>query len=158
VYGLDAGTAAVFAERDVPDVMAPIFNSPVVSDRLAEGLGAERDLAGVEGNLLGGAPETGLGVLVPGQAADAGGLDDQAVPLGVEPALVDIEGLDQTVFLTAVALAVDRFEALDRRLVGDDVLERGQQARLVGLDLGEQRVAGVAGEFKGFFDSAARRR
>jgi hypothetical protein len=85
-------------------------------------------------------------------------LDDQAVPLGVEPALVDIEGLDQTVFLTAMALAVDRFEALDRRLVGGDVLERGQQARLVGLDLGEQGVAAVAGRLKGFFDNAGRRR
>ncbi len=71
--------------------MAPIFNAPVVSDRLSEWLGGERDLTGVEGDLLGFMPEAGLCVLVPGQAGDAGGLDDQAVPLGVEFAL-DIEG------------------------------------------------------------------
>ncbi|HVJ25440.1 MAG TPA: hypothetical protein VM756_16060 [Burkholderiales bacterium] len=137
--------------------MAPIFYCPVVSDRLAEGFGAERDLAGVEGNLLGGAPETGLGLLVPGQAADAGGLDDQAVPLGIEFVL-NVEGLDLAGFMTAMAFGVNALEALDRRLLGGDLLERGQQARLVGLDLGEQRVAAVAGRLKGFFDSGERRR
>jgi hypothetical protein len=133
---LDAGSAFVFAEGDVPDIMAAIFNSPVVSDRMAERLGAEGDLAGVEGNLLGGMPESGFGILVPGQAADAGGLDDQAGPLGVELAL-EVEGLDQTGFMTAVALGIDAFETVGRRFNGGDVLERGQQARLVGLDLGE---------------------
>jgi hypothetical protein len=60
--------------------------------------------------------------------------------------------------MTAVALGIDALEVLDRRLLGSDVLERGQQARLVGLDLGEQGVAAVAGRFKGFFDNAGRRR
>ena len=154
---LDAGSAGVFAERDVADVMAPIFNAPVVSDRLAERLGAEGDLAGVEGDLLGFVPEPGLGVLVPGQAGDAGGVDDQAVPLGVELAL-DVEGLDLAGFMAAVAPGIDALEALGRRLGGGDVLERGQQGRLVGLDLGEQGVAAVAGRLKGFFDNAGRRR
>jgi hypothetical protein len=81
-------------------------------------------------------PESGFGILVPGQAADAGGLDDQAGPLGVELAL-EVEGLDQTGFMTAVALGIDAFETVGRRFNGGDVLERGQQARLVGLDLGE---------------------
>ena len=154
---LDASSAPIFAERNIANIMAAIFDTPVVSDRLAERLGAEGDLAGVEGNLLGGAPEPGLGVLVPGQARDPGALDDQAVPLGIELAL-DIEGLDPTGFMTAVALGIDALEVLDRRLLGGDVLERGQQARLVGLDLGEQGVAAVAGRFKGFFDNAGRRR
>ncbi len=153
---LDAGSAPVFTERDVANIMVAIFNAPVVSDRVAERLGTESDLAGVEGHLLGGAPEPGSGVLVPGQARDPGSLDDQAVPLGAELAL-DIEGLDQTGFMTAVALGIDALEVLDRRLLGGDVLERGQQARLVGLDLGEQRVAAVARRLKGFFGSAGRR-
>jgi hypothetical protein len=157
VSGIDAGSAGVFAERDVPDVMAPIFNAPVVSDRLGERLGAERDLTGVEGDLLGFVPEPGLRVLVPSQAGDAGGLDDQAVPFGVEFAL-DIEDFDQTVFLTAVALAVDAFEASDWRLIVGDAPQRRQQGRLVGLDLGEQRVAAVAGRLEFFFDNARRRR
>ena len=137
--------------------MASIFDAPVVSDRLAERLGAEGDLAGVEGDLLGCVPEAGPGVLVPGQAGDAGGADDQAVPLGVELAL-DVEGLDLAGFMAAVALGIDALEAVGRRLGGGDALERGQQGRLVGLDLGEQGVAAVAGRLKGFFDSAGRRR
>ena len=137
--------------------MASIFNPPVVSDRLAERLGAEGDLAGVEGDVLGFMPESRLCVLVPGQAGDPGGLDAQAVPLGVELAL-DVEGFDLAGFMAAVAPGIDAFEAVGRRLRGGDFLERGQQDRLIGLDLGEQGVAAVAGRLKGFFDSGERRR
>ena len=154
---LDAGSAGVLTERDIPDVMAAILNPPVVSDRLAERLGTKGDLAGVEGDFLGGVPEPGLCVLVPGQTADAGGADDQVVPLGVELA-PDVEGLDLAGFMAAVALGIDTPEALERGLGGSDVLERGQQGRLVGLDLGEQGVATVAGGLKCFFGSAGRRR
>ena len=154
---LDAGSAGVFTERDVADVMAPIFNAPVASDRLAERLGAEDDLAGGEGNVRGGVPEPGLCVLVPSQAADAGGVDDQAVPLGIEPA-PNVEGLDLAGFMAAVAPGIDALEAPNRGLGGGDVLERGQQGRLIGLDLGEQGVAAVVRRLKGFFDSAGRRR
>ena len=154
---LDAGSAGVLTERDIPDVVATILDRPMTPDRLAERLGAERDLAGVEGDFLGFVPEPGLGVLVPGQAADAGGLDDQAVPLGVELA-PDVEGLDLAGLMAAVAPGIDTPEALDWGLSGSDVLERGQQGRLVGLDLGEQGVAAVPGGLKGFFGSAGRRR
>ena len=126
-------------------------------DRRAERLGAEGDLAGVEGDFLGFVPESGLGILVPSQAADAGGVDDQAVPLGAEPAL-DIEGFDFAGLMAAVAPGIDAFEAVDRRLGGGDALERGQQGRLVGLDLGEQGVAAVTGRLECFFDNAKRRR
>ncbi len=61
-------------------------------------------------------------------------------------------------FLTAVALAIDGFEAPGRRLVGGDALERRQQDWLVGLDLGEQGVAAVTGRLECFFDNAKRRR
>ena len=154
---LDAGSAGVFTERDVADVMAPIFDAPVASDRLAERLGAESDLTGVEGDFLGFVPEPGLGILVPGQAGDAGGLDDQAVPLGVELAL-DVEGFDLAGFMAAVAPGIDAFEAVGRGLIGGDALERGQQGRLVGLDLGEQGVAAVTRRLECFFDNAGRRR
>ena len=94
---------------------------------------------------------------MPGQPADAGGLDDQAVPLGIEFVL-NVEGLDLAGFMTAMAFGINALEALERGLGGGDVFERGQQGRLVGLDLGEQRVAAVAGGLKGFFGSAGRRR
>ena len=154
---LDAGSAGVLTERDIPDVVAAILDAPVASDRLAERLGTESDLTGVEGDLLGFVPESGLCVLVPGQAGDAGGVDDQAVPLGVELAL-DVEGFDLAGFMAAVTPGIDAFEAVGRRLGGGDALERGQQGRLIGLDLGEQGVAAVAGRLKGFFGSAGRRR
>ena len=153
----DAGSAGVLAKRDVADVMAPIFNAPMVSDRLAERLGAESGLTGVEGDLLGFVPEAGLGILVPGQAGDTGGVDDQAVPLGAEQAL-DVEGLDLAGFMAAVAPGIDAVEALDRGLIGGDALERGQQGRLVGLDLGEQGVAAVTRRLECFFDNGGRRR
>jgi hypothetical protein len=137
--------------------MTSILDAPMASDRLAERLGAEGDLTGVEGDLLGFVPEAGLRVLVPGQAGDAGGVDDQAVPLGAELAL-DVEGLDLAGFMAAVAPGIDAFEAVGRRPGGGDGLERGQQARLIGLDLGKQGVAAVAGRLKGFFDSGGRRR
>ena len=157
VCRLDAGSAGVLTERDIPDVMAAILTPPVVLDRLAERLGGKGELAGVEGDFLGGVAEPGLCVLVPSQATDAGGADDQVVPLGVELAS-DVEGLDLAGFMAAVALGIDTSEALDRGLGGSDVLERGQQGRLVGLDLGEQGVAAVAGGLKCFFGSAGRRR
>jgi hypothetical protein len=157
VCRLDAGSAGVFAERNVADVMASVLDAPVASDRLAERLGAEGDLTGIEGDFLGFVPEAGLGVLVPGQAGDAGGVDDQAVPLGAEQAL-DVEGLDLAGFMATMAAGIDALEALDRGLVGGDAFERGQQGRLIGLDLGEQGVAAVAGRLKGFFDNAGRRR
>jgi hypothetical protein len=94
---------------------------------------------------------------VPSQARDPGGLDDQAVPLGVELA-GDVESLDQTGFMTAVTLGINALEARDRRLLSGDGLERDKQGWLVGLDLGEQRVAAVAGRLKGFFDNARHRR
>jgi hypothetical protein len=157
VCRLDAGSAGILTERDIPDVVAAILDRPMTPDRLAECLGAEGDLAGVEGDFLGGVPEPGLGVLVPSQAADAGGPDDQAVPLGIEPAL-DVEGLDLAGFMAAVAPGIDAFEALGRGLGCCDILKRGQQGWLIGLDLGEQGVAAVAGRLKGFFDSGGRRR
>jgi hypothetical protein len=157
VCRLDAGSAGVFTEGDVADVMASVFDAPVASDRLAERLGAEGDLTGVEGDLLGFVPEAGLGILVPGQAGDTGGVDDQAVPLGAEQAL-DVEGLDLAGFMAAVAPGIDAVEALDRGLIGGDALERGQQGRLIGLDLGEQGVAAVTGRLECFFDNAGRRR
>ena len=86
---------------------------------------------------------------MPSQARDPGGLDNQAVPLGVELA-GDVESLDQTGFMTAVTLGINALEALDRRLVGGDGLERDKQGWLVGLDLSEQSVAAVAGCFKVF--------
>src|SRR3712207_9797 len=106
--------------------MASMFNSPVRADGMAECLGVEGGLAGVEGNLLSLAPEPGLCVLVPGQASNAGRADDQAVPVGIELAAelaADVEGFDQAMLLAAMVLAVDGLEAVSRRPGDGDVLK-----------------------------------
>jgi hypothetical protein len=59
--------------------------------------------------------------------------------------------------VAAVAVAVDRLVAVDRRAPGAQGDEGLMQARLVGLDPGEQGVAGRSGGGEGFFGSAGRR-
>ena len=68
------------------------------------------------------APETGFGDLVPGEAGDAGGGDDQAVPVGSEAA-GDVEGLDQAMLLSAMTVALDGLGAVGGRLGGADGFE-----------------------------------
>ena len=79
-----ANAALVFEEADIADVMASVFDSPVLADCGADGGGGQVDLRCMEGGLLGRLPEAGGGVLVPGEPGDAGGGDDQTVPVGAE--------------------------------------------------------------------------
>ena len=102
-------------------------------------------------------PKAGFGVFAPGQAAHLGGGDDQAIPIGSEPA-ADIEGFDETMLLPAMFVAIDGFGAVGGRQGGAQGFDRVVQDRLVVLDLGNQDVSGVPGRFKRFFDSAWRRR
>jgi hypothetical protein len=67
------------------------------------------------------------------------------------------EDLDPALLVAAVAVAVDRLVAVDRRTPGAQGDEGVMQARLVGLDPGEQRVAGLCSQGEGFFGSAGRR-
>jgi hypothetical protein len=69
-------------------------------------------LAGIERNFLACVPEAGCGVLVPSEARDSGGLDDQAVPLGIQFAL-KVGGLDPASSMTAMAFGIKALEALD---------------------------------------------
>ncbi len=119
VHRLDPGSAVVFTERDVANVMASIFDRPVAADGMAERLGAKGNLADVEGDLIRRVPQSRLGVLVPGQASDAGSAPNQVVPLGGECA-GDVEDLDQTVLLAAVAVAINGFKAVGCALDGGD--------------------------------------
>ena len=81
----------------------------------------------------------------------------QAVPIGSE-APRDIEGLDQTMFLAAMPVALDGLGAVDGWLDMADRFQGLVQDRLVGFDLGDQDVSAIAGGLKGFFDSAWHRR
>lgn len=94
---------------------------------------------------------------MPGQAGDAGGGRDEAVPVGAE-AVGQGEGFDVAMFLAAVALAVDGLMTLGRGLLGCQAAQGVKQARLVALDLGQERIAALLCRLEGFFGNAAHRR
>ena len=146
-FGSDA--AQVFEEADIADVVAAVFDAPMVADRGAGGGRGQADLAGVDGCLAGLAPETGFGDLVPGEAGDAGGGDDQAVPVGSE-ASGDVEGLDQTMLLAAMTVALDGLGAVSGRIGVANRFQFLVEDPLVGFDLGDQEVSAIAGGFKSF--------
>lgn len=100
-------------------------------------------------------PETGFGIFVPSEAGDPDGGGDQAVPLRPEAA-GDVEDVDPPVLVPAMALAVEGFGAVGRRLAGSDGLERVVQGLLIALDLDDQVIPAVSGRLKCFFDSASR--
>lgn len=155
--GLGSDSAVVLEEADVSDVMAAVFDPPMIADRGADDGGGQACLAGVERDLVGLVPKARLGVLVPSEAGDAGDGDDQAVPVWSQ-APGDIEGLDPPMLLAAMAVAIDGFGAVGGGLGGADRLGRVEQGRLVRLDLDDEEVPGVLGGLKCFFDSAWRRR
>ena len=86
-----------------------------------------------------------------------GGGVDQAVPVGSEAA-DDVEGLDVTMLLSAMSGSVDGLGAVGGFFGDADRVDCVEQGLLVGFDLGEQDVSGIACGFKGFFDSAWHRR
>ena len=52
-----SNAAQIFEEGDVADVVAAVFDAPVLADRRTGGSRCQSDLAGVEGCLVGLAPD-----------------------------------------------------------------------------------------------------
>lgn len=152
-----ADSALVFAEGDVADVVAAVFDAPMLADGGADCGCGQADLRRIEGGLVGLIPEASLGVLAPRAPGDAGGGDDQAVPVGAETPL-DVEGLDATMLLSAMPVLVDGLRAVGGLGDGRDRLEGVEQALLVGFDLSNEKASGLFRDFKSFFDSAWHRR
>lgn len=146
----------VFEETDIADIVVLVFDAPMVTDGGATGLGAQGDLAGVEGDLATLVPKPGLGVFSPGVTGDADSGFDEVLPVGAKPPC-HIEGLDEAIFVSPMALAIRGLEAVDRVVVGRDHVEGVEQGLLIGFDLGDQSIAAGAGGFECFFDSAGRR-
>lgn len=157
VAGFGSNAAVVFEEGNIADVVAAIFNAPMLADGCGDGGGGQSDLTRKEGCLVGAVPEAGRGVLVPGEPGDAGGGDDQTVPVGAETP-GDVERLDPTMLLSTVAVAVDGLGAVGGLLDGTDRFDPVVQGLLVGFDLSDQKASCIFGRFKGFFDSASHRR
>jgi hypothetical protein len=138
----------VLEEADIADVMASVFDAPMLADRRGGCAGGQSDLTRKEGCLVGAVPAAGRGVLVPGEPGDAGGGDDQTVPVGAETA-GDVERLDPTMLLSTVADAVDGLGAVGGLLGGTDRFDGIVQGLLVGFDLGDQKASGIPRGFKG---------
>lgn len=154
---LVSDAAVVLEEADVADVVAAVFDPPMLTDGCTDSGGGQIDLTGVERYLVGIVPKAGFGVLVPGEAGDPGDGDDQAVPLGAEAA-GDVEGLDPAMLLSAMTVALDGFGTVDGGLGGTERHQLVMERRLVGLDLDDEEVSGVPGRLECFFDSAWHRR
>src|SRR5512147_3123918 len=93
--------AVIFEEGNIADVVAAVFDAPMLADCSGNCGRGQADLRRIEGRLIGRIPEAGLGVFMPGDPGDAGGGDDPAIPVGSEAA-GDVEGLDPAVLLSAM--------------------------------------------------------
>ena len=154
--GVDTDAAGVFGKGDVADVMAPVFDGPVVPDGIREGRSRQHNGRGVEGGFLASRPGSGRGGADQGAAADAYEGCDEGGPFGAAQRAGRVEDLDKTVFLPvagAVAAVVAR-KGLCRCREAFEVM---LQVRLVLLDLDDQVIAGRLGDLECFFDSAWRR-
>jgi hypothetical protein len=150
--------AVILAQDAVTDMVTAVLYAPVPAHEPAEGRRVEPDLAGVVGDLLAPLPQAGAGVPEPGPASDAGdGGDAAAPPAGREIGGRGREDLDPALLVATAAVAVDGEVLVDRRAPRAQGGDRLMQARLVGLDPGEQGVAGPRGPREGFFGSGAHR-
>ena len=154
-FGSDA--ALIFEEADIADIMVFVFDAPMLTDGVTDGRDGQGDLAGIEGCFARLVPKPGLGVLAPSVSGDADGCFDQRLPVRSKAAF-DLEGFDETMLVSAMALLVDGQGRVDRAVSGRDGLDGIEQSLLIGFDLGDQEIAALSGRFKGFFDSAWHRR
>ena len=138
-------------------MVGAVLDAPVAAYEAAEARPIEPDLAGVVGDLLTPPPQAGAGVPVPGQAGDPGDGGDVLAPAGRQIGGREREDLDPAVLLAAMPVALDGLVAVARRALGAQGDEGVMQAGLVGLDPGEQGVAGPLGQREGSFGSAGRR-
>lgn len=155
--GFGSNPAAIFEKGDVSDMIAAVFDAPMTAEGVGEGPGGEGCLARVTGDFVGRMPHAGFGVLVPGQAGDAGDADDQSLPVESKAA-GNVEDLDGAMLVPAMATAVNGLDPIDGWAGGRDGLDVCEQGRLVVFHLGEQEIAGICGGFESFFGSAWRRR
>jgi hypothetical protein len=133
--GFGSDTAGILKKSDIADMVASVFDMPVTADGGGKLCGPKGCLAGIVRDLLGGMPEAGLGVFVQGEARDAGGTDDQPIPIRSEAAS-NIEDLDGAMLVPTMAVAVDGVDVIDGRAGGRECLQGGGQGRLVVFDLG----------------------
>jgi len=120
VGGLVSDAALVLAEGYVADIVVSVFDPPMAANCGLGGFCREDELGSVVGDFVGFEPVSRFGILVPGEAFDPNGADDQVVPLGSETR-GDIEGFDQAMLLSAMADASLGADGVERTGGGADV-------------------------------------
>ena len=153
--GLAPDAAGVLAERAVAHMMVAVLDAPMAANGRGAGLGIERDLASMVGNLAPLPPQAGAGVAAQAAPGDPRNAGDEGLPVGIEP--VGGEDLDAAMLLATMGVTVDGVEMIGRRLDGARASQALKQAWLVVLDPYQQRVAGRGRGEEGFFGSAGRR-
>ena len=136
-------------------MVAAVLDTPMPAHDAAEARRVEPHLAGVVRALLAPPPQAGGGTPEPSPAGDPGDGGDVDPPARRE--VGGREDLDPALLVTAPAVAIDRLIPVERRVPGAQGDEGVMQAGLVGLDPGEQGVAGRSGDGGGFFGSAGHR-
>lgn len=146
----------IFEETDITDIVVRVFYAPMVTDSGTDGLGGQGYLTGIESDITALIPKPGLGVLAPGVAGDANGGFDMLIPAIFEVPF-HVEGFDQAIFVSPMAIAIRALEAVDRVVVGRDRVEGVEQGLLIGFDLGDESATAGTGCLECFFGSAWRR-
>jgi hypothetical protein len=143
IQRIDPDPTGIFSEGYVADVMMRL-DFPVPPDGAAEFGGAQACLTEIDRGVVGRRPQAILGILVPGQAGDAGRGDDQFAPAGAE-ATGDIEGLDPAPLLPAVRNLVLDFAPIGGGASVREIFKGMKQGRLVAFDLSEDIAVGLRG-------------
>lgn len=156
--GVVANSAPILVARHVPDIMVSVLDGPMATDGGGpRGSGETGGGRYVIGNFTTLAPHAGGGGSKQGVSRDTNNGLDERMPLGGGQGLRDGKHFDGAVLLTGSAV-VPRKRDVGGGIVGGDGACSFKQIGLVGLQLDQQMVPGIARAPKCFFDSAWRPR
>ena len=156
--GVVANSAPILVARHVPDIMVSVLDGPMATDGGGpRGCGETGGGRNVVGNLTAFFPHAGVGGTKQGVSRDTDDGLDERVPLGGGQGLSGGKDFDGAVLLVGSAVG-PRKRGVGGDLVGRDGADGFKQIGLVGLQLDQQMVPGIARALECFFDSAWRPR
>jgi hypothetical protein len=152
--GVVTDATLVFVAGDVADVVVAVFDGPMSSDGVTPlgccEVGGGREVVGDLAALI---PQAGGGGSEQGVAGDADDGLDEGVPLGRDQGIADGKDFDGAVLLAGAA-GVACKNGLGRADAVSNGADGVKQISLIGLQLDQEVIASVTGDFKCFFDSA----
>lgn len=156
--GVTSDAACIFAQSDVPDVMKPIFQPPMVTDDVGKRPSASVVVGDLEGGILPFLPSACLGLEGLGPTLDFNHRLEMSAPALRQSVLSRLKDRDLAVLDPTAGLMLVGYK---RRIAGVglrcDVLHGVVQLRLIAFDLDHDVIAGAFGDLEGFFDSVEHR-